>query len=425
MIISVYIKNFKAYERETITLNKNNVLIGENDAGKSSVLQALDYFFNYEKIEPKYVRNENQPVEIGILTEDKVFIKKKYTGRSFKMTECTRDLNSISNLKYIYISPSTLDIKKLISDLAIAKSLSLLPNDIKTSINQICAEGLNEVISSIDPSLLVVGGNTDINGTHNLKIESAIKYDITSSGVPLEGRGSGYQKNLTYSLLSGNQYDNVIIGIDEIENSLSLKNSKDLLRVLKEKFSQTLITTHSTQVVKSVNDYEILPIYSEDGINTITELYETLNGGSDESIFVLVEGKTDVPWIRKILGIINDGNSYIVLPCGGHTNIESVKQALSVKGYVCKIIKDGDSGDNQHSIRKECIELYITLDAYNSIFDKTEVTLPQTKRDFFDSLIDEFHSEDSIKSLISKNVDTFLDDQNDLVSEIRALLNNN
>ena len=291
MIISIYIKNFKAYERETITLNKNNVLIGENDAGKSSVLQALDYFFNHEKIEPKYVRNENQPVEIGILTENKVFIKKKYTGRSFKMTECTGDLNSISNLKYIYISPSTLDIKKLISDLAIAKSLNLLPNDIKISINQICADGLNEVISSIDPSLLVVGGNTDINGTHNLKIESAIKYDITSSGVPLEGRGSGYQKNLTYSLLSGSQYDNVIIGIDEIENSLSLKNSKELLRVLKEKFSQTLITTHSTQVVKSVNDYEILPIYSGDGIATITELYETLNGGNTESIFILIEGK--------------------------------------------------------------------------------------------------------------------------------------
>lgn len=341
------------------------------------------------------------------------------------MTECTRDLNSISNLKYIYISPSTLDIKKLISDLAIAKSLSLLPDDIKTSINQTCADGLNEVISSIDPSLLVVGGNTDINGTHNLKIESAIKYDITSSGVPLEGRGSGYQKNLTYSLLSGNQYDNVIIGIDEIENSLSLKNSKDLLRVLKEKFSQTLITTHSTQVVKSVNDYEILPIYSEDGINTITELYETLNGGNDDSIFVLVEGKTDVPWIKKVLGIINDGNNYIVLPCGGHTNIEGVKQALSVKGYVCKIIKDGDSGDNLHSIRKECIELYITLDTYNSIFGKAEATLPQTKRDFFDSLIDEFHNEDSIKSIISKHVDTFLDDQNDLVSEIRVLLNNN
>jgi hypothetical protein len=92
---------------------------------------------------------------------------------------------------------------------------------------------------------------------------------------------------------------------------------------------------------------------------------------------------------------------------------------------VCKIIKDGDSGDNQHSIRKECIELYITLDAYNSIFGKTEVILPQTKRGFFDSLIDEFHSEDSIKSIISKHVDTFLDDQNDLVSEIRALLNNN
>ncbi|MFR5892325.1 MAG: hypothetical protein ACLUG4_07720 [Bacilli bacterium] len=40
---------------------------------------ALDYFFNYDKIEPKYVRNVNEPVEIGFLTENKVFIKKTYT----------------------------------------------------------------------------------------------------------------------------------------------------------------------------------------------------------------------------------------------------------------------------------------------------------------------------------------------------------
>lgn len=425
MLINVYIKNFKAYEKETISLNKHNVLIGENDAGKSSILQALNYFFNHEKIDPKYVRDINENVEIGVLTENYEFIKKIYSGKTFRMTECVGDLNCISNLKYIYISPNTLDIKKLISDLAVARTLSLLPEEMLYKFNELCRVGLDRVINSIDLSLLVVGGGTSISGTHNIKIDSAIKYDITSSGIPLEGRGSGYQKNLTYSLLTGSHYDNVIIGIDEIENSMSLKNIKDLLHIIKTKFCQTLITTHSTQVVKSVNDYDILPIYNDSGISTITEFYENLNGGTEGSIFVLVEGKTDVPWIKNILGLINDGNSYIVLPCGGHTNIESVKQVLSSKGYVCKVIKDGDSGDTQYSISKECIELYITLEAYNSIFNKNNTILPQTKREFFDSLTNEFRNEDSIKSIISKNVDSFLTHDNDLLEEVRSILNNN
>lgn len=46
-ISSVYIKNFRGYKNETrIILNDLTAFVGQNDAGKSTLLEALDVFFN-------------------------------------------------------------------------------------------------------------------------------------------------------------------------------------------------------------------------------------------------------------------------------------------------------------------------------------------------------------------------------------------
>jgi len=52
-LISVRIKNFRCYREEiTIELSSLTTLIAKNDVGKSSILDALDGFFNKEKLEP-------------------------------------------------------------------------------------------------------------------------------------------------------------------------------------------------------------------------------------------------------------------------------------------------------------------------------------------------------------------------------------
>ena len=65
MIEQIFIKNFKAFEKETIPIENHNILIGENDSGKSTILQALDIFFNQEKIDKNFIRDITIPVEIG------------------------------------------------------------------------------------------------------------------------------------------------------------------------------------------------------------------------------------------------------------------------------------------------------------------------------------------------------------------------
>ena len=46
MLTQVFVKNYKAFDRKTILLDQHNMIIGENDAGKSTLLSALNIFFN-------------------------------------------------------------------------------------------------------------------------------------------------------------------------------------------------------------------------------------------------------------------------------------------------------------------------------------------------------------------------------------------
>ena len=47
LIKSVYIKNFRGYRNPvTIPFDKLTVFIGRNDIGKSTIMEALDIFFN-------------------------------------------------------------------------------------------------------------------------------------------------------------------------------------------------------------------------------------------------------------------------------------------------------------------------------------------------------------------------------------------
>lgn len=79
-IKAVKLENFRAYESETtIEFTDLNVLVGKNDIGKSTVLEALDIFFNENKgiikidkddINKKCKENGNTEIKISVVFED-------------------------------------------------------------------------------------------------------------------------------------------------------------------------------------------------------------------------------------------------------------------------------------------------------------------------------------------------------------------
>lgn len=431
MIEKIHINNFKKYQNKEFHLSNHNVLIGGNDAGKSTILQALDIFFNFDKINPNLIPDLSQSVSIGVLFKSASgeynYVKKIYKGKTFKLDEdnIVGNVNLFSNIKYIYISPNTIDVKKMISDLSLAKTISNLETSIVETMIATANASINDVINNINQDILVVPENTNFVGNSSLKLDSAFKFDIKSEGVPIEGRGNGYQKNIIYSLLINNQFENVIIALDEIENSFSTNNVKSLLSIIQQNYLQTIITTHSVEVAKVTNEKHLLPIYSENQYSLI-DIYKNLSCLDGSDIYVLVEGKTDISWIRKCIDLLNLEGNYIIIPCGGHDNITPVKTQLEAVNCICKVIKDGDSNDRVNSISKECIELYCPLDFYNSLFSVNETTIPSTKKDFFEKVVSEDRGigKDTVKKRISEHVDDFLNASNDLVNEIRTILIN-
>ncbi len=421
MIEQIYIKNFKAFEKETIPIEKHNIIIGENDAGKSTILQALDIFFNQEKIDKVFVRDTSLPVEIGILFNNN-FYKKIYSGASYKLSSQPENISNLDYFRYIYIPVSVYDPKNILNQLAISKALSTTPSELIDKLKEIVQKSVDDVIESIDSELLIINDEkTDIVGKEAFKYDAAIKYSITSDGIPVEARGSGFQKNLMYALLVGNSYDNVILGIDEIENSFSINNCNNMIKELQSKIGQTLISTHSVTVLEVSNDSNTIPLYT-DKYDNISKLLDALDS-TDSKIYLLVEGKFDLPWYKKSLSLLGVLSNYILLPAGGESNAESLKKALEAHGKKCIIIKDGDTND-ECSIQKDCIELYVPLSDLNRILNVNLTKVPNNKKDFFDqTVIEEERNEDSVKRILASHVDEFLKQDNPLITEVAQFLN--
>ncbi len=64
------ITNYKALMDVRIPMSKFGCLIGENNSGKSSILQALALFFSGTKLTSSYFFNESQPIRISVTFED-------------------------------------------------------------------------------------------------------------------------------------------------------------------------------------------------------------------------------------------------------------------------------------------------------------------------------------------------------------------
>lgn len=86
MIISkIYIKNFRGYKEQTIYLHDNlNVIIGKNDVGKSTILEALEIFFNNETVkidvsDLSKKRNQDTDTDITIQVSFQMLAGKSYT----------------------------------------------------------------------------------------------------------------------------------------------------------------------------------------------------------------------------------------------------------------------------------------------------------------------------------------------------------
>jgi len=299
-ITKARIKNYKALRDIEIPLQNLSILIGQNDAGKTSVLNAIEAFFKGKKLKENEWNNQHkdEPIEIelsfeaipdgdlppdsgvenGGITIKAIFqspdstpsysymksdgkesrvssdVKKYFSEKMFIFIPVKRDIdNHFNSDKSTGLLRRTLDAK-------IRKSLKENEDVRKSieSIEQFLGEAIKEpeeeiqkfLREQIKDDLQFSFKDFDLDPVNGMSFGANLS-DSNSPGIRLEERGAGTQNNAIIALFryfaTSGVAENFILGIEEPENSLHPKAQRQLLGVIQDisESTQVIVTTHS------------------------------------------------------------------------------------------------------------------------------------------------------------------------------------
>lgn len=386
MIDHLFIKNYKAFDRQNIPLDKNTLLIGTNNSGKSTILQALDLFFNHV-LEKDLIRETDKDVVVEVHIDDERY-RKVWSPPEYELNfkKCIGNLYSINHIKYLYVPKHIKDTKLL--------------NDIMTInlVRKFTTEELARAVKVFDYIDGIVG-----NTNYPLfKIETKYQMSINKE---LDLSNQDYT-----TLISNINHQYTIIAIDNYEDNFDI----DEIHKITQYSYQTLFTTKTKEMVDNY-DYFVQPLFKEDiaDIETVKHLVS-----KRQKTYLLVEGKYDVAWFEQGLKLLELYDQYRVIPCGGSGNIEYIDKQLKKENIKTIIITDGDvQGD--HSLKREVIELYADLDYINQRFSTHFNEIPRSKIKFFKRIS---IKDDIVKKILSSWARKKLQKDSDFVQELKQIL---
>lgn len=314
-LVSADIENFRSIKKCSIHFNEITAIVGENNAGKSAILRALNSFFNYEFEEPffinaahrYYIRTvtkikltfEDIPqkeIYKGKLINDQLIVQFSYAysrttkGRSIYCLTLGGKINAESmlpeikkDIDFVYI-PANRGTKDLSwTDNSIftrlveqylheyTKNRDLLSTQVKQVANHFHTQVLSRLEKELSELNMLASEKTyEVNFDEQMDYSillSQLGISILEKGnsFPVAEYGSGI-KSLTvialHRMLSKNNTDSIILGIEEPETNLHPQAQKRLIASIlnnRQDFeTQAIFATHSTVIVDALDHEDIV-----------------------------------------------------------------------------------------------------------------------------------------------------------------------
>ena len=388
MIEHIFIKNYKAYKRENIPLDKKTLLYGTHSTGKTTIFEALDLFFN-DNLNHTYIRDRNEEVVVEIHINDHRY-RKTYSPPTYNINfkKCIGNMMDIQHIKYLYI-PKTIDNTKLLNDILTINLSSKISPEEQTRIFKV-SDYIDGVIG---------------NSNYNLfTSKSLYLMDIKET---LDFTKKEYNK-----ILSNITYNYVVLGVDIFEQNFDPETIEEMTKYM----YQTIFSTNDKDVLQS-HRYYVSALYKGNKIDDFDTIKKRLEQDFDK-VYLLVEGKYDVNWFETALNLLQLENKYIVIPCGGSGNITYIEEQLQKEGHKTVTIVDGDTYKD-NALQKEVIELYADVDYINKRFNTNFKQLPTRKHTFFKRFS---VKDDVVKNVLSRWAKKHLTITHEFVQEVRKIL---
>lgn len=286
-ITRIEIEHFRALKSVSFPIGRLAVLIGENDVGKTSVLNALKAFYANKKLSdpndfhhheceiPVVItltfRTEDEEIKIRRTFEfDKSPVSEVFEGGTFKKA-LPAILAKATNSEAFFFFPVNRDIavqfamtktallgklvrdcvRQRIAETDAKESLKILVEQAKQAIEEPRA-GLEKFLREQmhNDALSLSFSDVNVDPVDGVSFTPGLSDDRVGV-LPFANRGAGTQNNLVIALfryLAERQTtDNLIIALEEPENSLHPKAQRQLLSVLMDLSAhhQVICTTHS------------------------------------------------------------------------------------------------------------------------------------------------------------------------------------
>lgn len=387
MIEHIYIKNYKAFEKENIPLEEHGLLIGTNNSGKTTLLEALDLFFN-GRIRHDYIRNNKQDVKIECSINEKRY-RKVFSPPNYELniSASIGDFFELKDLVYLFL-PKEFSKRYLLTE--------LLRVNMHAQVRTILEQTLTKSYDYLDGER----NNQDI-------VFSRIDLDVDLLGID-----EVVDKELLTSILKNINYPQVIIGIDHFEEHFKT----NLLNLFSQLFIQSIITTKDDSLIEEY-PYHVQALYKDDVLaEAETPLRVSYN--QYDKTMLLVEGKYDVAWFEKALKLLGKYQDYRVIPCGGYGNIPHVEAQLKKAGFKTLVVTDGDVR-HKTSLKKDVIELYADVNYVNQKFHTNFNKMPTNKWRLFKAI---HMKDDVVKKVLSSWAKNHMSKDSEFVEELNQKL---
>lgn len=365
---------FKKFEDTTIKFNENlNIIVGENEAGKSTIIEAINIVLNqlYKNADKSIIKEmininnynefkQNPTIEklpkicIEIELElDKNIKNLKFSGLEYDFEDDSGENAKNGIVFKCELNEELIDIAQKIVDkgnipyecysfkwytfsgsvynsmMKTVKYLNINTSNVETNntYNYYNKSLFNNKITDVDKITAKENYNQGIEKLLNdeiFKIDDKRRFGINSKKVILENiiniledeisienKGSGMENFIKTEMALEKNSNNNIITIEEPENHLSYSNLRKMINEIenKEEFSQIIITTHSSRIVSNLNLKNVILINNALPIN-FTDI--------DDKVAKYFEKSDDNKLLEFILAhkvILVEGNTeYILLP---------------------------------------------------------------------------------------------------------------
>lgn len=388
MIEHMFIKNYKAFQKENIPLNKHTLLIGSFNSGKTTVLEALDLFFN-NVLRLDYIQDHTKDVVVEIQINDERY-RKTYSPPEYYINfqSCIGNMFDINHIRYLYVSKQ-IHNPKLLNDILSINMTQKMDSQTQARVYKV-SDYIDGIVGNSNYQLF------QALTTYQMNINEDIVFD----------------KEDYTRIISNITYPYLIIGIDNVENNFDIES---LHKITKYSY-QTIYTTNDSNIMKNY-DYYVSTLYKGNKNDDFDTIKKRLHP-KDKKIYLLVEGKYDVNWYETALTLLDKQHTYTVIPCGGVGNITFVKEQLEKEGYRTMVITDGDTS-RFNALRRDVIELYADVKYINMKFHTDFTTMPSSKRTLFKAIS---VKDDVVKNILSRWARKHLTVDSEFVQEIATLL---